>query len=71
MTRGSPLLFIDVAHREAEAALIVDSFEANFHFLTNFEGIFDLIEAFVGNLRNVEHTIDAWHDVYKCTKVLN
>ena len=53
----------DVTHGEGEAAAVVDGVEADLDDLADFEGVFDSVETFVADLGDVEHAVDAGHDV--------
>lgn len=67
---GDWLLF-DFLHGEREAATIVDGDEFDFDLLANLEDITDIIDALVGDLGDVKHTINPRHDVHEGPKVFN
>ena len=60
-----------MAHGEGEATFVVDGFEFDFDFLAHFEGVFDFGEALVGDVADVEHAVDAGHDVDESAEILD
>ena len=56
-------------HGQADTFLVeVDVSDLNLNFLTDGQNILRFIDSFVGDLRNVDQTVNTWDNLSECTE---